>query len=250
MLTKIKSEAEILALRESGRLLAQVLRDVAQMAQPGISGKDIDRFAREEIKRLGGEPVLLGYQGFPATVCISSNHNVVHGIPGSKQFEKGELVGFDLCLKYRGMITDSALTVAVGGAKDAESQRLLDGTKEALSAGIHSIKGPTKVAVISRAVEAVLNRYKFGIVRSLVGHGVGHFVHEDPNIPNYFDGDEGMTLMPGMTIAIEPMATLGGDDVMLESDGWTVSTADGSLAAQFEHTVLITVDGAEILTKL
>lgn len=250
MLTKVKTEKEIEAMRQSGKMLAQVLRDISKMAQPGMTGKEIDAFTFSEIKRLGGKPVLRGYQGFPASICISSNHQVVHGIPGVNEFEKGELVGFDLCLKYMGMITDSAITVAVGGSNDSESQRLLDGTYEALMAGVKSIKGPTKIATISKAIEEVLNRYRFGIVRSLVGHGVGHYVHEDPNIPNYVDGGEGMTLLPGMTIAIEPMATLGGDDVQIEQDGWTVSTVDGSLAAQFEHTVLITPNGFEILTKL
>jgi methionyl aminopeptidase len=250
MLTKVKTATEQQNIYESGQILAMVLKKIADTIEPGMSGIDIDKLVEIEVQALGGTSAFKGFEGFPADICISTNDELVHGIPTSRPFEKGDIVGFDYGVKYKGMITDSAVTLAVGDTDNAEAQRLLAGTREALTAGIKAIKGPTPVGDISAAVEAVLQRYKFGIVRTLVGHGVGHLVHEEPNIPNYGPKGEGMTLLPGMTIAIEPMATLGGDEVSVGHDGWTISTRDGSLSCQFEHTVLITESGAKILTKL
>lgn len=250
MVTKVKTKEEQQNIFESGQMLATVLQVISNTVEPGMNGLEIDNLAEKELKALGGKPAFKNYQGFPASICVSSNHEIVHGIPNKTPFNKGDIVGFDYGVIYKGMITDSAITLAIGGTDDKEAKRLLNGTKESLMAGIKAVKGATPVGDISAAVEAVLNRNKFGIIRDLVGHGVGHQVHEEPNIPNYGKAGKGMVLLPGMTIAIEPMATLGGDDIKLEDDGWTISTRDNSLSAQFEHTILITDDGAKILTKL
>lgn len=250
MRTKVKTDSEIANMRDSGRMLATVLEKIRNTVEPGATGRDMDSLAKKELKALGGKPAFQGYLDFPDVICISVNDGIVHGIPTADKFKKGDLVGFDFGVNYKGMITDSAITIAIGGTEDREAARLLAGTEESLMAGIKAIKGETPVGDISAAIEAVLNRNKFGIVRTLVGHGVGHHVHEEPNIPNYGSKGEGMLLLPGMTVAIEPMATLGGDEVVLAEDGWTISSKDGSLTAHFEHTVLITDTGSEILTKL
>jgi len=250
LITRVKTDEEIINIKESGRMLATVLDLIKNSAEPGMSGVDMDKLAQKEVKSLGGEAAFHGYLDFPAYICISANEDIVHGLPNDKEFQKGDLVGFDFGVKYKGMITDSAFTMAVAGTNDKEAQRLLDGTLESLMAGVKAIKGQTPVGDISAAIESVLNRYGFGIVRTLVGHGVGHHVHEEPNIPNYGPAGEGMLLQPGMTIAIEPMSTLGGDDVVTAEDGWTIKSKDNTLTAHFEHTVLITEGGAEILTKL
>jgi len=250
LITKVKTDEEIKNIRESGKMLATVLDMIKTTVEPGMSGIDIDKLAEKEVKSLGGKAAFHGYMDFPGYICISSNENIVHGIPSDIEFKKGDLVGFDFGVICGGMITDSAITLAVGGTDDKENQRLLDGTLEALMAGIKVIKGETLVGDISAAIEAVLNRYKFGIIRTLVGHGVGHEIHEEPNIPNYGKAGTGMSLRPGMTIAIEPMATLGGDDVVTHQDGWTIKSLDDSMTAHFEHTVLITDSGFEILTQL
>jgi len=250
MFTKVKTAEEQKNIFESGQMLATVLDIIEHAVTAGMSGVDIDNLAERELKALGGKPAFKGYQGFPASICISTNLQIVHGIPTKRPFKKGDLVGFDYGVLYKGMNTDSAITLAVDGTDDSEAQRLLSGTQEALMAGIKAIKGETPVGNISAAVEKVLKRNNFGIIRDLVGHGVGHHVHEEPNIPNYGTAETGFILQPGMTIAIEPMATLGGEKIVLENDNWTISTSDGSLAAQFEHTVLITEDGVKIITKL
>lgn len=248
MLTRVKTTQEIDAMRQSGGILASVLNKVISESTDGMTAKDAANVAAKELKSLGGEPAFLNYQGFPNVICISVNEGIVHGIPSDYVFKSGDLVGFDFGVIYGGMITDSAVTIAIDGSNDPDAKRLLAGTEEAMMAGIKAVKGPTHVGDISAAAEAVMNRYGFGIIRDLVGHGVGHYLHEDPNIPNYGKAGTGMELLPGMTIAIEPMATLGGEKIVVAEDGWTINTADNSLAAQFEHTVLITDDGYEILT--
>ncbi len=232
-------------------MTADILSLIVKTVQPGMSGRDISDLVKAEIKKLGSgaSAAFLNYEGFPDVICISRNAEVVHGIPNDKPFEKGDIVGFDFGINYQGMITDAARSVIIGNESKPEVQRLLDGTREALTAGIKAIKGPTPVGDISAAVQAVLERFDFGIVRDLVGHGVGHEVHEEPNIPNYGRAGEGPVLEVGMSVALEPMATLGQDAVVLEDDRWTISTRDGSLSGHFEDTVLITDHGAEILTR-
>lgn len=249
MMTKVKTDSEIEAMRESGRMLATVLELVGKSIEPGITTKQLDTIAADELKSLGGKPTFLGYYNYPAVICISINEEVVHGIPGDKVVKSGDIVSFDFGVTYKGMVTDAARSVLVGPNNKAK-QRLIDGTLESLNAGIEVLHDGAKVGDIAAAVQAVLDGYGFGIVRDLVGHGVGHQLHEEPNIPNYGKAGTGPVLSAGMTIAIEPMATLGSFKVYTAPDGWTVLTRDGSLAAHFENTVLITETGAEILTTI
>lgn len=249
MTTRVKTATEILAMRESGRMLASILSKLEAMVNPGVSTKDIAVIAERELKALGVGAPFLGYQGFPDVICISLNDEVVHGIPKTNRIiQDGDLVSLDFGVNYHGMITDSALTVIAGKPNNPKAVELIKYTSVALEAGIAAVKDNVRTGDIAAAVEGILKRRGYGIVRDLVGHGVGHELHEDPNIPNYGRANTGPWLKAGMTIAIEPMATLGTDQVTLEADGWTVRTRDHSLSAHFEHTVLITKDGAEILT--
>ncbi len=248
MYTKVKTAQEIEDMRESGRMTAEILKLMKAKVAVGATTQDMADIAFREIKAFGTEAAFLGYQGFPSVICISVNDEIVHGIPKDRVIEKGDLVSFDFGVKHKGMISDSAFTVEVGSSTP-DKQKLLAGTEESLTAGIKAIKGPTKIGDIAAAVQAVLDRYGYGIVRDMVGHGVGHMVHEDPNIPNYGKAGTGETLQPGMTIAIEPMSTIGDWHVKQDADGWTIRTADSSLSAHFEHTVLITETGYDILTK-
>lgn len=250
MQTKVKTKAEIEAMRESGRMLATVLQTLKAQLQPGMSTKDLALIAASELKSLGGQPSFLGYQGFTDVICISVNAEVVHGIPKPDHIiQAGDIVGMDFGVTYRGMVTDGAISVIAGGTalKPAHQQLVIE-TERSMLAGIATLHDGVRTGDIGAAVEAVLDKGKYGIVRDLVGHGVGHELHEDPNIPNYGRANTGPWLQAGMTIAIEPMATLGTDRVYVADDGWTIVTQDGSWSAHFENTVLITEDGAEILT--
>lgn len=236
-------------MRESGRMLASVHAALRQQLAVGMTTKDLAVIAANELKALGGQPAFLGYQGFPDVLCVSLNNEVVHGIPSAKQvIAGGDIVSMDFGVAYKGMITDAAISVIAGGTDNGDVQRLVAQTEAALLAGINAVKDGVRTGDIACAVQAVLDKNHFGIVRDLVGHGVGHDLHEDPNIPNHGRGGSGPALKAGMTIAIEPMATLGSHEVFVAHDGWTVLTADASLSAHFEHTVLITQNGAEILT--
>lgn len=250
MQTRIKTTDELSAMRESGRMLATVLGHVSRKLDAGMSTKDIAQIAKNELRRLGGQPTFLGYQGFPDVICISVNDEIVHGIPRQNHVIKsGDIVGLDFGVTYRGMITDSAISIVVGqGSKD--TNKLVNTTKQSLETGIDVVKAGVHVGDISAAIQSVLEKAKYGIIRDLVGHGVGHELHEEPNIPNYGSAGSGASLQAGMTIAIEPMAALGGDKIKTDADGWTIRTQDGSLSAHFEHTVLVTNEGSEILTSL
>lgn len=255
MFTRIKTDAEIEAMRESGRLLATVLNLLRSKLVAGISTKQLSDLAAKEIIALGGQAAFLGYQGFPEAICISVNDEVVHGIPKAETIiNNGDIVSMDFGVSYKGMITDSAVSVIcglneTGFTPEPRIRDLLRYTEESLHEGLAVIEDGCSTGDIGYAVEKVLNKHKYGIVRDLVGHGVGHAVHEDPNIPNYGRKNTGDRLVKGMTVAIEPMATLGRDAITIDDDGWTVRTTDGSLAAHFEHTVLITESGCEILTQ-
>ena len=251
MQTKVKTKSEIAAMRESGRMLAGVLATLKPRVRPGVSTKELADLASAELKALGGEASFLGYQGFPDVICISLNDEVVHGIPSPERIvQEGDIVGLDFGVTYKGMITDSAISVIAGKPKAKGHRDLLARTEKALQTGIQVVHDRVRTGDIGSAIESYLSQYPYGIVRDMVGHGVGHNVHEDPNVPNYGRADTGPWLDKGMTIAIEPMVTLGTDQVYIAPDGWTIKTADGKWAAHFEHTVLITEDGAEILTKL
>jgi methionyl aminopeptidase len=246
-----KTPDEIDKMREGGKMLATILNLLAAKVEPGVKPTDISKIAAEEIKKAGMQPVVLGYEGFPDVICISVNEGIVHGIPNKIPFKDGDIVKLDLTLGYKGMVVDSAITVIAGTNTNADVKRLIEGTKKSLDAGIAAISGSgTRVGDIAAAVQKVLDQHKLGIIRDLVGHGVGYDIHEQPNIPNYGVAGTGPVLSAGATIAIEPMASLGDWHINMAKDGWTIAMSDGSLGAHFEHTVLVTEKGAEILTTV
>ncbi len=248
---KPKTAAEIEAMREGGKILATIFEGLKRQVAPGISEKELDAWVDAEIKKHGATATYKTSEvNFPAAICISTNEQIVHGVPTDYVLQEGDIVGFDLVITYKNMKTDSAFTMVVGGKPTSAQKHLLQATEQSLYAGIDAIKGPVHIGDISAAIEGVLKKAKVGIIRELVGHGVGHEMHEAPEVPNYGRRGMGELLNPGDTIAIEPMATLGKERIVQEADGWTLSTRDGSLTAHFEHTVLITEDGAEILTTL
>lgn len=237
-------------MREGGKILAGIFEDLKKQVKPGVSELELDAWVDKEIVRRGA---IATYKTdevkFPNAICISVNEQIVHGIPTDYILEEGDIVSFDLVITYQNMKVDSAFTMVVGTPNGVQ-KHLINNTERSLYAGINAIKGPVHIGDISAAVEKVLSDAKLGIIRELVGHGVGHEMHEAPEIPNYGQKGSGELLRPGTTIAIEPMATLGGERIISEDDGWTISTRDGSLAAHFEHTVLVTEDGVEVLTQL
>lgn len=237
-------------MRESGRMLATILQLIRKKVTAGMTPKDISALAARELDKLGGEAPFKGFEGYPDIICISNNNEVQHGIPSDRPFKNGDIVNFDFGVTYQGMVTDAGITVCIGGKPDKAGARLLKGTEEALYAGLDAVHAGARVGDISAAVEAVLRKYDLGIVRELVGHGVGHQLHEAPEIPNYGRAGTGPVLQAGMTIAVEPITTLGSHKIFSAHDGWTLLTVDGSRSAQFEHTVLVTETGCEILTQI
>lgn len=246
----IKTPDEIRIMREGGRMLAQVLKVTSLGAVDGITTKELAMIANEELTKLGGEPAFLGYGGFPDIICISVNDEVVHGIPSQKIIKDGDIVSLDFGVKYQGMVTDSACSVLVGNKTTVPKTRLLSVTEKSLYAGISVIKEGIHIGDIGQKIQSVLESEGLGVVRELIGHGVGYELHESPDVPNYWTAGTGPILKTGMTIAIEPMSTLGSYKIYSADDGWTICTRDGSLSAHFEHTVAVTNSGAEILTKL
>ena len=248
---KAKTAAEIQAMREGGKILATIFEGLKQQIKPGVSELELDVWVDAEIKRRGAIATYKTDEvNFPAAICISTNEQIVHSIPGAYVLQEGDVISCDLVITYKGMKTDSAFTTVVGGKPNGAQKHLIKATEQSLYAGIDAIKGPVRIGDISAAIEKVLKEAKLGIIRELVGHGIGHEMHDGIEIPNYGKKGTMGLLTPGDTIAIEPMATLGREKIIQEDDGWTISTRDGSLAAHFEHTVLITEDGAEILTQL
>jgi methionyl aminopeptidase len=245
-----KTDTEIAAMRESGRMLATVLQLIRREAKEGMTPKDVSRLAASELERLGGVPAFKGFEGFPDIICISTNNEVQHSIPSDRPFLEGDIVNFDFGVTYQRMVTDGGISLCIGGNPDKAGKRLLEGTERALYAGLDVVKEGCRVGDISAAIEKVLQSYELGIVRELVGHGVGHELHEAPEIPNYGRAGTGPVLKAGMTIAVEPITTLGSPRIFSAHDGWTLLTVDGSRSAQFEHTVLVTKTGYEILTQV
>lgn len=242
-----KSAREIERIAAAGALVAETIAHVGSLIAPGITTDELDGAADTFIRERDGIPTSAGYKGYPKAICISPNDVVVHGIPGPYRLREGDLVTIDVGVTLDAYIADSAYTFAVGET-DPEAQRLLDVAEEALAAGIAEARHENRVGDIAHAVQTVVEDAGFSVVRSLVGHGVGRYYHEDPHIPNFGDPGRGPRLSEGMTIAIEPMITAGGPDITVGEDGWTISTEDGSLAAHFEHTIAITPDGPRILT--
>lgn len=251
MIQPKKTEQQIEAMRQGGQILAQIFADLKQYVQPGMSELQVNTWVEGQIESHGAVATYKTAEvDFPAAICISVNQELVHGVPTDNILEVGDVVSFDLVIAYQGMKTDAAFTMVVGEEASGAVKHLLSATERSLYAGIDAIKGPVRTGDIGAAVEAVLDKAKLGIVRELVGHGVGLEMHMPPEIPNHGRAGRGVLLKPGDTIAIEPMATLGQEKIQPEADGWTIAMADGSLAAHFEHTVLITKKGAEILTSL
>ena len=242
-----KSPREIEKMAATGALVAETIAHVGALLRPGVTTEELDDVAGEFIREHDGIPTSEGYKGYPKAICISPNDVVVHGIPDAFEVAEGDLVTLDVGITLDGYIADSAYTFGVGEI-DAESQRLLDVAQEALAAGIAEAVVGNRVGDVSHAIQEVVEAGGFAVVRSLVGHGVGRYYHEDPHIPNFGDPGRGPRLSEGMTIAIEPMITAGSSEVAMMDDGWTVRTVDGSLSAHFEHTVAVTEDGPRILT--
>ena len=242
-----KSSREIDKIAAAGAIVAETIAHVGAQLRPGVTTDELDAIAGAFIRERGGVPTSEGYRGYPKAICISPNEVVVHGIPGTHVVAEGDLVTIDVGVTLDGYIADSAYTFGVGEI-DAEARRLLDVARDALAAGIAEAQVGNRVGDVSHAVQGVVEGAGFSVVRSLVGHGVGRHYHEDPHIPNFGEPGRGPRLAEGMTIAIEPMITAGESDIVVADDGWTISTADHSMSAHFEHTVAITTEGPRILT--
>ncbi|MCR4330988.1 MAG: type I methionyl aminopeptidase [Patescibacteria group bacterium] len=251
----IYTEAEIALLREGGKRLASVLREVAQSVRPGITTLLLDQIAERLIRQLGDTPAFLHYKPagarfpYPRSLCVSVNNEVVHGIPGSRVLKEGDIVGLDLGITHKGLVTDMAVTVGVDTV-DETAKKLINITREALAVGIAAARGGARVGDIGHAIETFVKPYGYGVIEVLGGHGVGHKVHEDPYIPNVGRKGTGPILKPGQVLALEPMLNEGSKEVYLDDDGYTFKTADDKRSAHFEHTILITEGAAEILTEL
>lgn len=251
----IKTKAEIATLREGGKRHVAILRELAAMVAPGVRSSELERKANELIAKNGDKAAFLNYKpkgatrAYPAALCVSVNDEIVHGIPNEKEkiLKEGDIVSLDLGLTHKGLITDSAITVAVGKVSE-ECEKLLRVTEEALMAGIRAARAGKRVGAISEAIQRVGLAHGYGIVEDLSGHGVGYSVHEDPYVPNYGSAKRGAILKPGMVLALEPMFNLGTKKVLLDPDGYTFRTADGRPSAHFEHTIVITKSDPEILT--
>ena len=244
-----KSQAEIETMARAGAVVADTLALLEEHIQPGITTGELDAIAEEFILSRGGVPTFKGYKGYPAATCLSPNSMVVHGIPGRTKLENGDVLSVDVGVTLDGFVADSAWTFGVGTIS-ADAQRLLDACKAALEAGIQEARVGNSIGDISQAVQSVTEAAGFSVIRSLVGHGVGRSMHEDPQVPNFVSSYKGPELKEGMTIAIEPMITAGAAEVYIHDDDWSISTTDGSLAAHFEHTVAVTEAGPRILTSI
>jgi methionyl aminopeptidase len=242
-----KAAAEVERMARAGELVADTLAQIGEHARPGVTTEELDELAAEHIRSRGGVPTFKGYRGYPASICTSPNDMVVHGIPGPYALREGDILSVDVGVTLDGFVADSAYTFPIGEIS-AEAERLLEGCEAALAAGIEQCRVGKHLSDISHAIQRATEEHGFSVVRSLVGHGVGRSMHEEPQIPNYGAPGRGPLLAEGMTFAIEPMITAGGPDVVLHEDEWSISSADGSLAAHFEHTVAVTENGPRILT--
>jgi len=250
----VKNENDIKLLREGGKILARVLRIVVRAVRPGGTTRELDGIAEREIRRAGGEPSFKGYKthgaksAYPASLCVSVNDEIVHGVPGERILKEGDIVGLDIGMEYGGIFTDTAITVPVGKI-DRVAQKLLRVTEEALAVGIREVRAGNRIGDIGATIQEHLEKNGFGVVRELVGHGVGRAVHEEPEIPNWGKRGTGRVLEVGMVLALEPMATEKSPAIKIGKDGWVWLTRDGSRSAHFEHTVLVTKNGPEVITK-
>jgi methionyl aminopeptidase len=244
---ELKGPEEIALMRQAGRAVGEVLDMLRQELRPGLMLKKLDDIVRREFAKRKVEPTFLGYQGYPARACVSLNDEVVHGIPDRRVLQEGDIVSIDLGATYKGFVGDAAITAGVGRISP-EAERLVRVTEEALWQGIKAARAGARLGQISAAIQTHAEGSGFSVVREYVGHGVGRSMHEEPQVPNFGPPDRGPLLQKGMTLALEPMVTAGSWQTKKDSDGWTVRTADGSLAAHFEHTIVITEGEAEVLT--
>jgi methionyl aminopeptidase len=247
-MVRLKNQSEIEGIRQSGRLLAGTLRELARIVADGISTRELDEQARRSIERAGGKPSFLGYMNYPASLCVSINNEVIHGIPGARKLREGDIVSLDLGVNLAGYYSDAAITLPVGRISRAR-ERLLAATRECLERGVFQAVAGNRISDISRAVQEHAAAHSYQVVREYCGHGVGFSQHEDPQVPNYVGPGPNPRLKEGMVLAIEPMVNAGTGDIELLDDGWTVVTADGSDSAHFEHTVVVLGDRVEILTS-
>ena len=246
---ELKSAREIGLMRTAGHVLSDVIEHLRGAVKPGLSTLEIDEDVEAFIAARGAKPAFKGYRGFPATVCISINEEVVHGIPSAhRRIKEGDIVGLDLGCIVDGYYADCAFTLAIGDVP-SKVQQLLDVTRESLDLAIQECRPGRRLSDVSHAVQAHVERHGFAVVRAFVGHGIGRALHEDPQVPNFGDPGRGPQLRPGMVLAVEPMVTMGGWEVKVLDDGWTAVTRDGSLAAHFEHTIAVTDTEPEVLTS-
>jgi methionyl aminopeptidase len=245
---ELKSVREVGLMRQAGHILADVMDRLRVGVKPGMSTLEIDEDVEEFIRDRGAKPAFKGYRGFPATVCISINEEVVHGIPSAqRRVKEGDIVGLDLGCIVEGYYADCAFTLAIGEVPP-RVQQLLDVTRESLELGIKECRPGRRLSDVSHAIQQHVESHRFSVVRAFVGHGIGRALHEEPQVPNFGDPGRGPQLRPGMVLALEPMVTMGSWEVRILDDGWTAVTKDGSLAAHFEHTIAITETGPEVLT--
>lgn len=245
----IKSAQEITYMRQAGKVVAETLYELGKRVKPGVTTGELNEFADEFIRKCGCVPAFLNYQGFPASICTSINNEVVHGIPGLRKLENGDIISIDVGAFYHGYCGDAACTFPVGDISP-EAERLIKVTKQSLYVGIEKAVKGNRIGDIGAAIQTFVEDNGYNVVRAFVGHGIGQKMHEDPQVPNFGTPGRGPRLEPGMTLAIEPMVNIGTYDVAILPNKWTVVTKDGSLSAHFEHTVLVTGGKPEILTRL
>lgn len=245
----LKTPEEIEIMRESNAIVAEILEELRSLVRPGISTRELDQHAEKAAKARGAVPAFKGYGGFPYALCASINNEVVHGFPSDRELVKGDIASLDFGVNYRGYFGDAAITVAVGQISE-NAAKLMRVTKEALLKGIENARSGNRLGDISHAVQDYVEKAGYSVVRDYVGHGIGRNLHEDPAVPNYGSPGRGVLLKSGMVLAIEPMINEGAYEVKIKSDGWTVITADGKLSAHFEHTVAITDNGPDVLSRM
>ena len=245
----LKSLQEIAKMEVANRIVAEILEGVKEKVQPGIETRELDELAEDMCRQRRVKPAFKGYRGYPRSICVSVNEEVVHGIPGPRSLKAGDVVSLDFGVKYEGFYGDAAITVGVGDVGE-KARALIAATEESLYAGIAQVKAGQRLSDISHAVQTVVEGAGFGVIREFVGHGIGRSLHEDPQIPNFGPPDRGPTMQVGMTFAIEPMTSMGSWQVRILQDGWTAITQDGSCAAHFEHSVALTENGVLILSRL
>jgi methionyl aminopeptidase len=244
-----RTPEEIALIRQSSQMVALILAELKALIKPGTMTKELDEYAEERVRALGGRPAFKGYRGFPASLCTSVNEEIVHGLPSSRRLEEGDIISLDFGVIYRGYYGDGAVTYPVGNISSL-AQRLIDTAEKALYQGLEKVKSGNRISDISHAIQTYVEARGFSVIRAFVGHGIGQALHEEPQVPNFGPSGRGALIRPGLTLAIEPMISAGDWREEILDDGWTAVTRDRSLAAHFEHTVVATPEGVEVLTLI